>query len=208
MDTRKSIFASLGSATFVAGIAALAASIGSVVDAPPHRDLVVEYVVLGLSVAMVVIGIYVIVAALSRRLPLPGGARAREQSRQHELARFILGQAVIEGVKLTVGTPNPAAVLAWAQDVRRFLVVTWGDEEAVLLRARIRYLDGSKSLPADAVELFLRRLEDFVGRARQVPLRPDAKPIDQGEWGLLLGEGGYVREERLPAGACRPRRSA
>jgi len=191
---RSTIFSTLGVAAFVAGLALAGSAIGAIVDAPAKRNLTVEWVILGLGVAMAGAAVYVFLAALSEHLPLPGMRAIRLEDREHVGAELLLTMAIRRGNDLAEAAEIPIDEMSkWMVGVLELIRDTWGSREESLIWGSVREMPkpGSSKpveshFPLAALHPVLLRLEDFLKRCPSVPLDKSHKQLDIDKWVALF----------------------
>jgi hypothetical protein len=192
IEGRKTIFATLGGALSVAGLALVGSAIGAIVDAPAKRNLTVEWVLLGLAVAMIVGGTYVFVAAMSERLWLPGMNRVREAVRDHAFARMVLTRALARGQLLTThgAATDRKEITAWWDASLDFILGMWGRPEMTLIAGGARKIPLYGKSANEIVHPVLLRMESFLARCHKVPLLPpsERKSLSAAQWRAMVGD--------------------
>ena len=171
MDVRESfrnLWVSIGAAMLIAGYIASTDWLFTVRAASPHRNLSSFSWPLLVPGVFVLIGLYVVVAALSptERMPLPGKKRVRLREEQRRCAEYFISIFHVRALTLaTKSSLTSDELVEFTSSLQRFVIDAWGLHESAPFMA-------TESLGDNKAMMWGIRgsLENLALRCRLIPV--------------------------------------
>lgn len=183
MDERESfrnLWVSIGAAMLIAGYIASTDWLFTVRAAAPDRNLSSFSWPLLVPGAFVLIGLYVVVAALSptKWMPLPGKKRVQHRQEQRKCAEYFVSVFHVRALVLATQRSLSAEELTeFTRSLQRYIISAWGLHESAPFMATENLNDNK------AMMWGVRgSLENLALRCRLIPVEPDFSWLKDSEW--------------------------
>lgn len=168
----------LGGALFVGGLVVVTDWLFSVLSASPRRHLAFLQAPLIICAAIMIVGIYVMLASYVKKLILPGKGRVRDAEERRRAAETYLAALHLVGTQLLRnGVPQDAEIKNWASAVSEYLSAAWGTHEAVTILVAIR-----TSSQATLVSNVVDQLTGLIQRCGLLTVKDDFNREDGSAW--------------------------